>query len=111
MSKKGFMDGYKRYDPAREGYGSARQWRGDFHERMGFDEAKATVKDDSPFSILGVSERAGWSEIKTAYRRLAMLWHPDKYQTTTIALREEAEEKMKRINAAYVVLEHQFGKA
>ena len=38
--KKGFMDGYKTYDPATEGYGDATQWKQAFNQRMGYDEAK-----------------------------------------------------------------------
>ncbi len=108
--QRDFMSGYKKYDPAREGFGSPRNWRGSFHERMGFDEASATVGDDSPHAILEISVSATWSQIKSSYRKLAMLWHPDKYQRATPEQQLGAEEKMKRINAAYVVLEHRHGK-
>ena len=47
---------------------------------------------------LGVSKKATKDEIKKAYRRLAMLYHPDRNRS------EGAEEKFKEINEAYAVL-------
>jgi molecular chaperone DnaJ len=52
------------------------------------------------YDILGVSEDASESEIKTAFRKLAFKWHPDRNQDK----KKEAEAKMKEINEAYEVL-------
>jgi curved DNA-binding protein CbpA len=52
------------------------------------------------YKILGVGKDATDAEIKKAYRKLALKWHPDKNQDK----REEAEEKFKKINEAYSVL-------
>jgi curved DNA-binding protein len=51
------------------------------------------------YSILGVSKNATNDEIKKAYRKLAVKYHPDKN-----AGKKEAEEKFKQINEAYEVL-------
>ena len=51
------------------------------------------------YATLGVSKSASESEIKKAYRKLAMQYHPDKN-----AGDKQAEKKFKEINAAYEVL-------
>lgn len=108
--KKGFMDGYRRYDADREGYGSSRQWRSAFRERMGADEAREVLRDKHPLAVLGLSAGATWNEIRRAYRALAMKFHPDHCGVRGIP-EAEATERMKEINAAYVLLEHQHDKA
>ena len=50
------------------------------------------------YEVLGVSKNATDAEIKSAYRKLALKWHPDKNKST------EATEKFKEINKAFEVL-------
>lgn len=56
------------------------------------------------YKILNVSRDAGDSEIKKAYRKGAMEWHPDKWQSNEDADKEKAEEKFKEIGEAFAVL-------
>ncbi len=51
------------------------------------------------YEILGVNKNANDEEIKRAYRKLAMKYHPDRN-----ANKKEAEERFKEINEAYAVL-------
>lgn len=51
------------------------------------------------YQILGVEKTASEADIKKAYRKLAMQYHPDRNQGN-----KEAEEKFKQINEAYAVL-------
>lgn len=51
------------------------------------------------YSILGVSKTASADEIKKAYRKMAMQYHPDRNPDD-----KEAEAKFKDINEAYEVL-------
>ncbi|KAK6154743.1 hypothetical protein DH2020_008991 [Rehmannia glutinosa] len=52
------------------------------------------------YSILKVDKNANDDELKKAYRKLAMKWHPDK----NINNKKEAEAKFKQISEAYEVL-------
>ncbi|VWU48236.1 protein SIS1 [Hepatocystis sp. ex Piliocolobus tephrosceles] len=54
------------------------------------------------YSILGVSKDCTTNDLKKAYRKLAMLWHPDKHKD--VKSKKEAEEKFKNIAEAYDVL-------
>ena len=54
--------------------------------------------------ILGVAPTATPAEIKTQYLYKAQLLHPDKTAGYPEAVRQKAEEELKRINAAYAVL-------
>lgn len=51
------------------------------------------------YSVLGVPRTAGESEIKSAYRKLALKHHPDRNQGNKVS-----ESKFKEINEAYEVL-------
>jgi len=50
------------------------------------------------YEVLGISKSASAEELKRAYRKLALEWHPDRNKSP------EANEKFKEINEAYAVL-------
>lgn len=52
------------------------------------------------YDILGVSKTATAEEIKKAYRKQALEWHPDRHKDD----KEAAEKRFKEINEAYQVL-------
>jgi len=56
-----------------------------------------TTKRDY-YDILGVSKNASTEEIKKAYRKQALEWHPDRNKSS------QAAEKFKEVNEAYEVL-------
>jgi curved DNA-binding protein len=51
------------------------------------------------YKVLGVERTAGADEIKKAYRKLAMKYHPDRNQGN-----KQSEDRFKEINEAYEVL-------
>jgi DnaJ homolog subfamily C member 9 len=53
----------------------------------------------NPYEILSVPQTASSSDIRTAYRKLALQWHPDKHQN-----KEEAHTKFQEIAFAYAIL-------
>lgn len=57
------------------------------------------------YKILGVSKTASAEELKKAYRKLALQYHPDRNKS------KEAEEKFKEINHAYEILSNPQKKA
>jgi DnaJ-class molecular chaperone len=61
---------------------------------MGFDRVMPT----NHYDVLGVSREAGPDEIKHAYRKLSLNWHPDRNKSP------EAQSKSQEINAAYEAL-------
>jgi DnaJ-class molecular chaperone len=57
------------------------------------------------YDILGISKSASDAEIKRAYRKLALEWHPDRNKAAN------ANEKFKEINEAYAVLSNKDKRA
>ena len=98
MAKNRFTDGYRTYDTS-SGFGNKRQWRRVFEERMS-DEETVTIlsrQEQTPYEILEVSAYATQDEIKSAFKKKIMEWHPDR-NPQRIA---QAEEQSKLIIAAY----------
>ena len=60
------------------------------------------------YEVLGVPKNAGEDEIKKAYRKLAMKYHPDRNQGDAA---KAAEEKFKEVKEAYEILSDSQKKA
>lgn len=60
----------------------------------------------SHYQTLGVTEQASQAEIKSAFKQLALKYHPDRNQNDP-----DMEERFKEINHAYQVLSNPYEKA
>ena len=58
----------------------------------------------SSYTILGIDESATVSEIKRAYRKLVVLYHPDKTRHLSHQFQVEAKDKFQKVNDAYDLL-------
>lgn len=56
------------------------------------------------YEVLGLQKGASADEIKKAYRRLAVKWHPDRWTQGTDAEKKTAEDNFKELAEAYDVL-------
>lgn len=56
------------------------------------------------YKILNISRSATEYEIKKAYKKLAMLHHPDRHATADETVRQEEEKIFKDVSEAYSVL-------
>ncbi len=56
---------------------------------------------DSSYKILEIERTASNDELKKAYRKMAMKYHPDKVSHLGDDFRKTADEKFKKVNEAY----------
>src|SRR5258708_19805797 len=77
-------------------------------DRVGFDDAAAEMTGVDAgmakrcyYEVLEVERTAGDGELKSAFRKLAMKWHPDRNPSD-----KSCEVRFKGINEAYEILKH-----
>jgi DnaJ like chaperone protein len=56
---------------------------------------------DSAFKILEIERSASDEDVKKAYRKMAMKYHPDKVIQLGEDYNKSAEEKFRKVNEAY----------
>ncbi|KAK1606192.1 hypothetical protein QYE76_029865 [Lolium multiflorum] len=62
------------------------------------------VRDDL-YAVMGLNEECSEADLKVAYRKLAMKWHPDRCSSSSSTKQmEEAKEKFQQMQGAYSVL-------
>ena len=61
-------------------------------------------EDVDLYAVLSLTNTAKIEEIKKAYRKLALIYHPDKHTNSTEETRVEASAKFQQVGYAYTVL-------
>ena len=64
---------------------------------------------DSAYIILGINRNATNEELKKAYRKLAVKYHPDKVSYLGEDIKNKAKEKFQQINEAYETIKKERG--
>lgn len=94
----------KDYDAALFDYSNVQRQRlGDRRAQEGINKAQELKKQSTYidyYKILEIEKGSSAQEIKAAYRKMVIKWHPDRHKTN----KKEAESKMKMINKAYDIL-------
>lgn len=75
--------------------------------KEGVHRAEAALKQSKSknyYKILGVARDANAKEIKKAYRKMALEWHPDKHGDKDEAERESVQKRFHDIAEAYEIL-------
>ena len=67
--------------------------------RSGSTGSRTYSKD--PYRVLGIDSKATDDEVKKAYRKMAMKYHPDRVASMSEEMQRNAAEQMKEINEAY----------
>uniref|UniRef100_A0A3P8XHE7 J domain-containing protein n=1 Tax=Esox lucius TaxID=8010 RepID=A0A3P8XHE7_ESOLU len=66
-------------------------------------ELKKSKRKDY-YKVLGVGKNATEDEIKKAYRKRALMHHPDRHSAATSEVQKEEEKKFKEVGEAFTVL-------
>jgi len=68
------------------------QYKYEYKESMGLNE----IKEKQYYSVLGLEEGSSLEEVRTAYKKLVRVWHPDKHLNC-----KSCKEKFNQITDAY----------
>jgi len=93
MAKREFI--YETYDPVKCGYGNPNQWRAAFQQVFTQSEIEKILGAATPHQILNLPLTASQDEIKGTYRKLAILYHPDKNNGIDL------DNRFQKLQAAY----------
>lgn len=79
----------------------ARDFESIFARYSGRGSSSSHQSQADPYKVLGISPDATDDEVKKAYRRLAMKYHPDKVEGLGDDIKANAEAQFRAINEAY----------
>ena len=73
----------------------------DFESIQSMFLAKAGVSSEQHYTILGITKDATDIQVKKAYRKMAVKYHPDKLQGVSEDIKKLAEEKFLKVKESY----------
>ena len=82
-------------------YGRGEGTRGAYQENQQRAQAEQRFSRHDPYDVLGVPRGASQDEIRRAYRKLVVKYHPDKVDHLGDEFKVLAEKKFKQIQEAY----------
>lgn len=88
-------------------------YSGSYHsgQRSSYSGASSSTSSAGrdPYKVLGIESSASDEEVKKAYRRLAMKYHPDKLEGMGEEIKRNAEKQFREINEAYETIKRARG--
>lgn len=72
--------------------------------------ASADFDESDPYVVLGLPPSATWEQITAAHRRLAKEHHPDRHLDASPEERERSDERIRKLNVAYMELRRRKGR-
>ncbi|WP_158217016.1 DnaJ family molecular chaperone [Synechococcus sp. 8F6] len=92
--------------------GAPRQQQGEKgKEEIRFPHPPSRFTTRDPYKVLGIKNKSSdlsLSNVKTAYRQLIGIYHPDLFAKCSKEIQDEATRRAKIINAAYHTLRSKF---
>ena len=85
-------------------HGDARPTSSEQRSLEAWRALQSSQKVDSLYEVLGCSADANAEELKRAYRKAALRWHPDKHAHEDGGKQAEADARFKELSAAWAVL-------
>lgn len=82
------------------GFGSGSSYSSGYSRSYSGSSSSSTSYRD-PYKVLGLDSSATDEEVKKAYHRLAMKYHPDKVESMGEEVKKNAEAQFREINEAY----------
>ncbi|MGY8987093.1 MAG: TerB family tellurite resistance protein [Flavobacteriales bacterium] len=73
----------------------------DFESIKSMFLAKGGVSSEQHYTVLGITKDATDTQVKKAYRKMAVKYHPDKLQGISEDIKKLAEEKFMKVKEAY----------
>lgn len=76
---------------------------------LGSIKAMFVIETDSAYKVLEIEPDATEEEIKKAYRKMALKYHPDKVAYLGEDIKKAATEKFQKLNEAYEIIKKERG--